>query len=470
VREPGEKGQFGLCYTVRVKSGVTARQRVELGLIPAWSSESEAPETVAVQERMEWLGAAGMSVAVIDGYDIAWEAGYGLADAVERTPVRSGTLFLAGSISKSVNAAGVMRLVERGELDLDRDVNEFLRSWKVPAQAGWQAIVTLRQLLSHTAGTTVHGFPGYGRGTALPTTADILDGRRPANTPPVRVNQLPGVSFRYSGGGTTIVQQLLVDVCGLSYPDLMRALVLEPAGMTSSTFEQPPPPPLVERCASGHGWYGNRIEGRWHLYPEMAAAGLWTTAGDLARFALEIQRSLRGESDLLTPDGAREMLTEPAGSSSYGLGFMLQGDGGSARFGHGGADEGFFAGLWAYRQRGQGAAVMTNSNPGTQMISEVLNGIARAYDWPGWLREAPAGDGEIDPGHAGTYQADRVRIGVRVDDTVWLEVENQPPVRLLPQPDGGYRLHGLEGSVRIDGHLLVLKQEGGQLEARRVAE
>src|SRR5262249_27971513 len=187
------------------------------------------------------------------------------------------------------------------------DVNEQLRSWRVPANGDWQPIITLRQLLSHAAGVTVHGFPGYAVGIPVPTVPALLDGA--GNTPPVRVNLLPGLHFRYSGGGTTIVQQLLLDVTGDPYLDLMQRLVLDPVGMHDSTYEQPLPGRLQDRAASGHHRYGCRVSGRWHVYPEMAAAGLWTTPSDLARFAIEVQRALRGESRVLEARTAQLMLT-----------------------------------------------------------------------------------------------------------------------------------------------------------------
>ena len=315
------------------------------------------------------------------------------------------------------------------------------------------------------------GFPGYGVRMDLPSTVDILDGRRPANTPPVRVTRLPGTGWRYSGGGTTIVQQLLVDVCGKGFPELMRELVLDPAGMASSSFEQPPSAALLARCASGHGWAGSRLQGRWHLYPEMAAAGLWTTAGDLARFSLEVQRSLRGDSHLLGADTARQMLAPPAGSASYALGFLVAGTGDAARFGHGGGDEGFIASVWAYPERGQGVAVMTNSAPGALIVREMLNAVASVYAWPDWLAASPRPEGRPNPAHAGGYEAEEGQITLTVEgDDVWLQFESQDRVHLLPQRDGSYRPRGVEGTVRIHGEELEVNQPDSRLVARRVSD
>src|SRR6185436_9257568 len=153
---------------------------------------------------------------------------YGVCAADQSTLVDPTTLFQAGSISKPVAAVAALRLVDAGRIDLDADVNDYLVSWKVPANEGWQPRVTLRHLLSHTGGLTVHGFPGYARGQAVPTLVQVLDGAKPANTAAVRDNAVPGTQSRYSGGGTTIVQQMLIDVMGKPFPALMRELVLDP--------------------------------------------------------------------------------------------------------------------------------------------------------------------------------------------------------------------------------------------------
>src|SRR6185437_459666 len=125
---------------------------------------------------------------------------------------------------------------DRGLLDIDADVNDSLTSWRLPANAEWQPIVTLRHLVSHSAGLTTSGFPGYKRSAQLPSTLEILTGVFPANTFDVRVDTIPGAQFRYSGGGTLAMQQLLEDVTHTPFPDLMRELVLEPVGMADSDY------------------------------------------------------------------------------------------------------------------------------------------------------------------------------------------------------------------------------------------
>src|SRR5262249_17650515 len=186
--------------------------------------------------------------------------------------------------------------------------------------------VTLRGLLSHTAGLTVHGFPGYATDEPVATVVQVLDGAKPANTRSIRVDILPGSKWRYSGGGYTVMQQMVVDVTGKSFPQFMKEAVLEPLGMRESTFEQPLPAEKARLTASGHLRDRSPVKGRWHIYPEMAAAGLWTTPSDLARFAIGVQEAVAGRSGkTLSRQMARQMIAEV--KDHYGLGVGLQGSG-----------------------------------------------------------------------------------------------------------------------------------------------
>ena len=282
---------------------------------------------------LETFAVPGASWALIDGGRVVHHGGVGRAAADREGEVTPQTLFQACSISKPIAAVAMLRLVEQGLLDLDEDVNEKLTSWRVPPTADWQPVVTLRQLVSHSAGLTTSGFPGYSRGAELPTTIQILEGISPANTFGVRVDTVPGTQFRYSGGGTMVMQQLLEDVTGTPFRLLVRELVLEPLGMSDSDYAQPLPEELEGRAATAHDEAGRPIEGRWHTYPEHAAAGLWTTPGDLATFAVAVQQAYAGrDGAILAPESARELLTPqiPAedrigGLDRLGLGPFLGG-------------------------------------------------------------------------------------------------------------------------------------------------
>jgi CubicO group peptidase (beta-lactamase class C family) len=395
--------------------------RVLAGLRGGLELSDRTPARWTLAERMANHRVPGVSIAVIDGGRVAWARGFGVKDAGGADPVTPATLFQAASISKPVSATAMLRLVERGTLDLDTDVNRYLTSWKVPENRFTATEkVTLRRIASHTAGLTVHGFPGYATTDSVPTAVQVLNGAKPANTRPVVVDTFPGAIWRYSGGGTTVMQQLLVDVTGKPFPTLMRELVLGPAGMTRSTFEQPLPASRVGEASHAHDRRGAVIPGSWHVYPEMAPAGLWTTPTDLAKWALAIADARAGRSSaLLRQETARQMLTEIR--DGYGIGPGLGGSGTSFSFGHGGANEGFHSELRYYPELGVGAAVMTNGDGGPLLIREVMYAIAAEYGWPDrkpQLVETIALDSAKAAGILGSWT---LRVGQGVPGTITRE-------------------------------------------------
>ncbi|MFQ5983401.1 MAG: serine hydrolase domain-containing protein, partial [Woeseiaceae bacterium] len=263
-----------------------------------------------------------------------------------------------------------------------------LRTWKVSRNDFMpRAPITLRRITSHSAGFTIHGFPGYPMGSPLPSIIQVLDGKAPANTDPVRVVRRPGREIRYSGGGVTVEQLVLMDVTGKAFPDIMRELVLDPLGMKRSSFQQPLPEKLSDNAARAHGLTGRPIGVRWHVYPEMAAAGLWTTATDLARFAITVRDAALGRrQEIASARFARAMLT-PSGlgqeRNDYGVGFRIAGRGSNLFFGHSGANRGYQADLILFLDSGAGAAIMTNSDRGRGLIDEILATLDHVYAWPG---------------------------------------------------------------------------------------
>ena len=352
--------------------------RVERGLLPKVAIRGQRDTTYAIADRMRRYGVPGVGIAVIDQGRVVWARAYGLLEAGGTQRVDTATLFQAGSISKALTALAALRLVASGRLGLEEDVNARLRSWQVPEHA-WSRTrpVTLRGLLSHGAGLNVPSFPGYAPGTAVPTLLQVLDGTPPANTPPVRVEAEPGTTWRYSGGGFTVLQQLLADVSGRTFPDLLRAELFEPTSMRATLAEQP----LLgsRRAASGHSG-GAPIPGRARVYPELAAAGMWSTATDLARAGVAVIRAVRGErGSLLEPALARAMVTRQAGD--WGLGFALGASGDSATVGHDGSTAGFAARVLVIPTRGQGIAIMTNGES-EALLDEIQRAVAREYAWP----------------------------------------------------------------------------------------
>jgi CubicO group peptidase (beta-lactamase class C family) len=355
--------------------------RVENGLLPAIVAKGQ-DASMKIADRMAFHKVPGVSIAVINGGRLEWAKGYGVFESGGTRGVTTETLFQAASISKPVAAMAALALVEQGKLGLDEDVNLKLKSWHVPdSEFTRTEKVTLRRLLSHSGGLTVHGFPGYSADVSVPALVQILDGQKPpANTNPIGVDLLPGQRFRYSGGGYTVLQQLMIDVSGRSFPDLLQELVLKKIGMSHSTFAQPLSKDLESVAAHAHV-NGEVIKGRWHTYPEMAAAGLWTTPSDLALFAIDLMESAQGKTDrVLSPEMARQMLSRQI--ATYGLGVNV-GDGkGVGSFTHGGSNAGFTCTLVANVNTRQGAVIMTNSNNGPPLFNEILRAIAQEYDWP----------------------------------------------------------------------------------------
>jgi CubicO group peptidase (beta-lactamase class C family) len=342
---------------------------------------SETVDEVVAAE-MKNHGITGVSVAIVENGAISKAKGYGFTDRRETNPVTTNTLFQAGSVSKPVAAFGALRLVEGGKLSLDEDVNLSLKQWQVPQNRFTKdEKVTLRRILSHCAGLTVHGFPGYDADSPIPTLRQVLEGSKPANTAAIQVDVIPGRTWRYSGGGYTVMQQMMIDVSGKKFPELMRETVLAPLQMNASTYEQPLPPDRIPLAATGYYPNGNEVKGKWHIYPEMAAAGLWTTPSDLARFAISIQQAVAGKSNpVISPSMAHQMLTVQKGDS--GLGLFLNGTGKTLRFSHGGRDEGFDAFLMACAESGQGVVIMINANDNSGAMDRMVNAVRKEYRWP----------------------------------------------------------------------------------------
>ncbi len=380
-------------------------RRVEAGLLSAVVLKDHA-EPMTLAARMAYYDVPGVSVAVINNGRVEWAKGYGVLEAGRTAPVTADSRFQAASISKPLTAMAALALVEHGKLRLDDDVNLRLTSWKLPNnEFTGTSKVTLRRLLNHSAGTTGADVGSYLLGQPLPTLQQALDGIAPARTPPIRIDFIPGSRWRYSGGGYSVVQLLLMQVAATPFPQLLQELVLDPIGMERSSFRQPLPREWDAVTATGHDGAGRPIEGRRRVFPEMAAAGLWSTAPDLARFAIEVQRSLHGRSNkVLTREMTQQMLTRYLGD--YGLGLALGGSGGHVTtFSHAGANEGFTCMMFAYADTGQGAVVMTNGDRGDVLFNEIFRAIAREYGWPDF-RPVEKVVTDVGPGDYGSYVGD----------------------------------------------------------------
>lgn len=429
----------------------------------------------------------GVSVAVIEDWKINWEKSYGFQRQGSSEPVTKNTLFQAASISKPVTALAALSLVQEGLLELDEDANAYLTSWHIPPNHGWQPHITLRQLLSHSAGVTVDGFPGYADGKPLPSLIQILKGEQPANTPPIFVDTLPGLHFRYSGGGFTILQQLMEDITHQPFWQIMEERVFRPLGMQHSTFRYPLPATMHPNAAHGHRADGQPIAGGWHTYPELAAAGLWTTPAELALMLLEIENTLRGAGGGVVNRALVEEMVKPQiqlrdlGLTGWeGLSLFLTEEEDGWYCGHGGSNEGFRAQFIIRKGKGQAAVMMTNSDNGRLLTNAWMNSVALEYGWTGFAYHPPAavfGDPAAHSLLAGRYQTpDKFTFEIALaENGLHLLVEGQPPLMLLPLSNVCYFAQNINAEVTFaieDNQCVSLnfKQNGEIITAHRMVK
>lgn len=409
-------------------------RRIENGLLLPVVVKGQPLVSMTLVDRMQFYKTPGVSIAVINNGKIEWARGYGAREAGKKAPVTTETLFQAGSISKPVAATIALHMVQRRRLALDEDVNKKLVSWKVPENEFTKdQKVTLRRILSHSAGLTNHSAGNYTSGAELPTLLQVLDGVKPANSQPIRVDFVPGSRWRYSGGGYGVAQQLLIDASGKPFPRIAQEIVFDRLKMKHSTFEQPLPERFQKTAAVGHNRNGEKIAGNWLTFPEMAAAGMWSTPSDLARFALELQQSKAGQSNkILSTEMTKQMLTRQI--QNWGLGLVVEGEGRSTRFSHAGDTQGYKCQMIAYENTGQGVVIMTNSDRGGLLIDEIIRSIAREYDWTDYQpkeKVIAAVDSKVYDAYTGQYELE-----ISPEFVVTISAENGKLMMTLKQPTG----------------------------------
>ncbi len=362
----------------RYADSIEAKIRLVENNLRGWIRFENGPDLPGkLADRMKQYNVRGLSIAIIRNYKVEWARGYGYADQEEQRPVTTETMFQAASISKSLNAVGVLKLVEEGKLRLDEDINKYLKSWHPAADSGK---ITIAHLLSHMAGLTVHGFRGYAAGETIPTIVQMLQGKRPANSPEVRPAFAPGKRFEYSGGGTLITQLIVTETTGMPYDQYMARAVLRPLGMTGSTFSQPAPASKAALLATGYRESGQPIKGKYHIYPEMAPAGLWTTPTDLGKYIIETQLAYAGRSSkVLSPAMTKTRLT-PFIDKSAALGVFVFDTENGKYFNHNGGNDGFRSVYYGSLDGGYGMVLMVNSD-NFNLLHEVKRSIAFAYGW-----------------------------------------------------------------------------------------
>jgi CubicO group peptidase (beta-lactamase class C family) len=433
---------IGLC-AVALTLNASADERItriENGLREPVAVRGAPARTMRLADRMRDLHVPGVSIAVIDHGRIAWTRVYGVADAETGRPVTPATLFQAASISKPVAAVAVVK----SRIDLDADVNTRLRAWHVPENAFTaQHPVTVRALLSHTAGVSDGGLAGYPATAACPTLPQELE--------KAAITSEPGSRYAYSSLGYGVLQQVLADTTGRSFDALARATVFAPLGMRDSLFAATLPAALAPRAAKGYAMDGAPISGGWHCYPEQAAAGLWTTAVDLARFAIALQQ----RSHAFLTRQQRDLLLTPV-RNDYGLGFELDHVGKEPAFHHSGSNAGYKAQLWAYTRTGQGAVILTNGDNGSTLIAELMAAIGAEYGWEDWRpierAAVPANTGLFDR-YVGSYAVSNVTLRVERRGDV-LTLAGPPlgpePVELIPAGDADFFMREKDATLHFD--------------------
>ena len=349
--------------------------------------------TLTIAELMTRLNVPGVSIAVIRDHRIHWAKGYGIADVATGALVDTGTMFQAASMSKPVAAMAVLRAVQDGLFTLDTDINTILTSWKLDGgEFTKDRPVTPRTLTSHTSGLgDGFGFPGYDPSDSVPTVVQFLQGSKLSNVGVLFMERAPMTLMEYSGGGVTLMQQALSDARKRPFADIMRDDVLRPLGMTRSTFEQPLPASFDQNAARAHSGQGKAMGPKWHVHPEQAAAGLWTTPSDLARFLIEVQRAAAGQSNRVLSRATVQEMLSPVGVGDYAVGFAIQKMGQGWYFAHGGSNWGFRATMMAHKVKGYGLVVMTNADQGGAVANELSRRIQRAYEWDSFAEPAPRG-------------------------------------------------------------------------------
>jgi CubicO group peptidase (beta-lactamase class C family) len=357
---------------------------VENGLLPIVLLEGEP--SFNIEERMKHYKIAGLSVAVIKDFKIEWYKHYGVMDAELKNPVTDETIFNVGSLSKGVSALTVLSLADEGKVDLYKDVNQQLTSWKIPEnEFSEQGTVTPFLLMNHTGGAMFSPPFSY-LSDNFPTILQVLKGEKPAKFKPMVLERIPGTEFLYSNAGYSTLQLLTTDVANKSYPEITKEEILDPLNMNKSTFQQPLPEKLVKYASAGHMRNGLPLDVKRYYYPHMAAGGLWSTTYDYAKYVIELQKSYLNKSNKIIPQELAKKMLSSQVAEQYGLGvFIREIKGEKNYFGHMGDNRGFFAGFVSHKTDGNGAIVFTNSQNGPSIIREITSGIAKVYGWEKYL-------------------------------------------------------------------------------------
>ncbi|WP_439636042.1 serine hydrolase domain-containing protein [Oceanicaulis sp.] len=339
-------------------------------------------ERYTLEDRMAHYGVPGVAVAVIEDGEVIYAQGFGVLQSGSDERVTADTVFSAGSVSKMATALMTLNLVQSGMMELDADISQALPYWSPEAGSPYaDTPLTVRMLLSHTGGLNLHGFADFMPGEALPTRAQTLNGQAPARHDPLRIEARPGMSYRYSGGGYTLLEGLVAEATSASFEDAAQSILFDPLDMNRSSFANPLPEDHAN-IAKAHDRNGApaALPRGYEAFPEMAASGLWTSANDLGRMTAEMINAYRGQSPYLHPILGQEMMTRVA-PSEHGLGPRLEGRGDGFLFHHGGANNSYRAWMEGHLATGDGLVVLTNGANGNDLAVEIRNAMNDVMGW-----------------------------------------------------------------------------------------
>ncbi|MDN3651670.1 serine hydrolase domain-containing protein [Thalassotalea ponticola] len=369
------------CYEDTSISAFEGQRSVLDNLIPKVVFLNSPDEGRSITQRMQELKVSGISIALIKNHKIDWSSALGKISYDSEDKVTCTTLFQAASLSKPITMMGVLNMKEKGVVSLDQNISEYLKSYSLPeGKQSAEKPVTFRNLLNHTSGITSGGYVGYSQGEPVPSDIEILKGVSPSNTPKISVESTPGSKLSYSGGAYTLVEVALQDIFGKSFNSVMSDWSLSPLKMNLSSFSQPLLKSEYKHVALGHDVDGNVLKGGWNNYPTQAAAGLWSTASDLAKFLIEISRGYNGVGGVYSKGVIKELLKDKIDGHYFG--FVALGDNEELALAHYGGNAGYRTAMVIHLATGNGAVILTNSDNGSVILGETLRAISKHYNWP----------------------------------------------------------------------------------------
>lgn len=443
---------------------------LDRGLRPNVAASSEAPLRWSLGERMRHYKVPGVAIAIVRNGEVVRAVGYGVREAGTGDRVDGETLFSVGSVSKVVTATVTLRLVAQGRLNLDRDVDDYLKRWKLPATATMpRPKVSLRMLMSHTAGLGVHGFADYQPGEPMPTLVQVLEGAKPAKNEAVRFKHIPGLRKDYSGGGITVEQMAIEDATGLPLAELAQVQVFTPLGMRRSTFESPLSASRgnIARAHDAKGAPAALPRG-WESFAEAGASGLWTSANDLGRLLGGLIKSYQGRADFLPQPLTADMMTEVS-PGAFGLGPRLGGSGMGRHFFHMGANESYLSFVEGYVETGDGFVILTNGANGNGLVLEIRNALADAMglgahpelraaamrlppspDFAGRYRLDPATSMDLRRELADSFEHDSLQISISGREVQLALSGQERPATLIPLGPAQFAQAGGSSPLIID--------------------